>query len=130
MRRECKCRFTLTEDTDRAIYQKIRDQIVRLIAASELVEGDPLPSVRQMAEEIGVNMHTVNKAYALLAEEGFVTVTRCRGAVISLSDDRERAMEALRKKLEVTMAEAVCRNITREEVCALVEELYGAYQIS
>ena len=128
MRRECNCCFTLNEDSDRAIYLQLRDEIVRLIAASELAEGDPLPSVRQMAELIGVNMHTVNKAYALLAEEGFVTVTRCKGAVISLTDDRERAKEALREKLEVAMAEAVCRNISIEEVCTIVEEIYGQYR--
>ena len=128
MKRTCDYRFTIDPEAGRAIYLQLRDPIVCGIASCEIREGDCLPSVRQLAEQIGVNMHTVNKAYSLLAEEGFVSVERCRGAVIVIDADRERAVETLRRNLRVTLAEAVCRNISKEEVCLLVEEFYREVQ--
>ena len=60
--------------SEEAIYMQLRNQIILGIATSVLREGDSLPSVRQLAGEIGINMHTVNKAYAVLREEGFLTI--------------------------------------------------------
>ena len=62
--------------SDEAIYMQLRNQIILGIATSLLREGDPLPSVRQLAEDVGINMHTVNKAYSVLRQEGFVTIGR------------------------------------------------------
>ena len=70
--------------SDEAIYMQLRNQIIMGIATSTLREGDTLPSVRQLADDIGINMHTVNKAYAVLRQEGFVTIDRRKGAVVSL----------------------------------------------
>ena len=57
-------------NSDQAIYMQLRDQIIMGIASSRFQEGDMLPSVRQLADTIGVNMHTVNKAYTVLKQEG------------------------------------------------------------
>ena len=57
-------------NSDEAFYVQLCNQIIIGIAKSKLQEGDALPSVRQLADEIGINMHTVNKAYALLRQEG------------------------------------------------------------
>lgn len=65
--------------SDEALYIQLRNQIILGIATSTLHEGDVLPSVRQLAEDIGINMHTVNKAYSVLRQEGFVTIDRRRG---------------------------------------------------
>ncbi len=124
MKRTCECCFRVDPDSDKAIYLQLRDHVISSIACGKLREGECLPSVRQLADQLSVNMHTVNKAYALLAEEGFVSVERCKGAVIVIDADRERAVASLKEKLRVTLAEAVCRNITKEEVCLLVEEYY------
>ena len=51
---------------------------------------------------------------------------RCKGVVVVVDADRERAVESLREKLRVTLAEAVCRNISKEEVCLLIEEFYDS----
>ena len=56
-------------NSDEAIYVQLMNQIILGIATSRLQEGDPLPSVRQLADTIGINMHTVNKAYSLLRQE-------------------------------------------------------------
>ena len=63
-------------NSDEALYIQLRNQIVIGIATSQLCAGDSLPSVRQLADSIGINMHTVNKAYSVLRQEGFVKLDR------------------------------------------------------
>ena len=115
-------------DSDEAIYIQLRNQIILGIATSRLQEGDSLPSVRQLAEEIGINMHTVNKAYSLLRQEELLTLDRRRGAVIQIDVDKLFAVEELRQDLQVILAEAVCKNISREEVHQMVDEIYERYE--
>ena len=91
-------------NSEEAIYMQLRNQIILGIATSRLQDGDTLPSVRQMAECIGINMHTVNKAYSLLRQEGFVSIDRRKGAVICLDVDKLRAMEELKQNLRVALA--------------------------
>ncbi|MFF9644373.1 GntR family transcriptional regulator [Kitasatospora aureofaciens] len=64
------------------IYQQIRDQVVAAIAVGDLVEGSALPSTRQLAGDLGINFHTVNKAYDLLRQEGLLRLNRKSGAVV------------------------------------------------
>ena len=111
-------------NSDEALYLQIRNQIIMGIATSRFHEGEALPSVRQLAETIGINMHTVNKAYTVLKQEGYVKVDRRRGAVISLDIDRIRAAEELKQELRVVLAKCSCKSITKEEVHELVEEIY------
>lgn len=66
--------------SDEALYIQLRNQIILGIATSRIQEGDELPSVRQLAEDVGINMHTVNKAYAVLRQEGFLTIDRRKGS--------------------------------------------------
>ncbi len=114
--------------SDEAIYMQLRNQIILGIATSMLREGDPLPSVRQLAEDIGINMHTVNKAYSVLRQEGFVTIDRRRGAVVSLDVDKQKALDEMKQSLNVVLAKASCRNITRQEVHSLVDEIFAEYE--
>ena len=93
-----------------------------------LQEGDPLPSVRQLADTIGINMHTVNKAYSLLRQEGFVSIDRRKGAVICWMWDKLRAMEELKQNLRVALARGCCNNVTREEVHSLIDEILDEYE--
>lgn len=113
--------------SDEALYIQLRNRIILGIATSELKEGDALPSVRQLAESIGINMHTVNKAYTVLKQEGFVKVDRRRGAVIAINEDRLRDIEEMRQEMQVILAKASCKNISRQEVHALIDEIYENY---
>ena len=63
---------TIDFNSDEAIYLQLCNQIILGIAMEEFREGHPLPSVRQLADNIGINKHTVNKAYTVLKQEGFV----------------------------------------------------------
>ena len=111
-------------NSEEALYMQLRNQIILGIASSQFEEGEALPSVRQLADRIGINMHTVNKAYSVLKQDGFIKVDRRRGAVIALSVDKIRAMEEMQSELQVTLAKAKCKGITKEEIHALVEDLY------
>ena len=98
-------------NSDEALYLQLRNQIIMGIAADRFREGDSLPSVRQLADTIGINMHTVNKAYTVLKQEGYVKVDRRRGAVIAIDIDRMRTLEELKKELQVILAKSTCKNI-------------------
>ena len=109
--------------SDEALYIQLRNQIILGIATSTLREGDVLPSVRQLAEDIGINMHTVNKAYSVLRQEGFVTIDRRRGAIVSLDVDKLQALDEMQKNLRVLLAKGRCKNITRQEIHDMVDEI-------
>ncbi len=114
-------------NSDEALYLQLRNQIIMGIATMELKEGDSLPSVRQLAEHIGINMHTVNKAYTVLKQEGFVKVDRRRGAVIAIDLDRLKAIQELKQDLLVALAKSSCKGISRQEVHELIDEIYSEY---
>ena len=114
-------------NSEEAIYTQLCNQIIVGIATAELCEGDTLPSERQLAEEIGINMHTVNKAYAVLREEGIIHLDRRRGAVIAIDMDKLRAMDEMKRQLRVVLSKGRCKNITKEDVYALVDEIYQEY---
>ena len=114
-------------NSDEALYLQICNRVILGIASYEIQEGDSLPSVRQLADSIGINMHTVNKAYAMLRQEGFVKIDRRKGAVIALDADKLQTIQELRRDLRVILAKARCRSVTKEEMIALVEEMYDDY---
>lgn len=113
--------------SDEAIYMQLRNQIIIGIATSAIREGDPLPSVRQLAGDIGINMHTVNKAYSVLRQEGFVTIDRRRGAIVALDANKLQAVVELRQSLRVVLAKGICKNISRAEVHEIIDEIYDEY---
>ena len=93
--------------SDEPIYQQIRSGIVLAVATGELAPGDALPSVRSLASDLGVNMHTVNKAYAVLRDEGYVAM---RGrSVAFIADTAGRASPLQAQAFELRMAESLYR---------------------
>lgn len=114
-------------NSDEAIYVQLRNQIIYGIATSAIHEGETLPSVRQLADTIGINMHTVNKAYAVLKQEGFVKLDRRHGAVVCLDVNKIEAVEELRNDLAVVLAKAICKNISCSEVHEVIDELFAEY---
>lgn len=114
-------------NSDEALYLQLRNQIIMGIATAQFREGESLPSVRQLADTIGINMHTVNKAYTVLKQEGYVKVDRRRGAVIAVDVDRMHTLSELKRELRVILAKSSCKNISREEIHALIDEIYEGY---
>lgn len=114
-------------NSEEALYIQLINQIIIGIATDQIREGDTLPSVRQLADNIGINMHTVNKAYSVLKQEGLLRVDRRRGAVIALDTDKMRTISEMRRDLSVILARGVCKNVSREEVHDLVDSIYDAF---
>ena len=112
-------------NSSEAIYVQLQNQIIMGIATDMIREGDTLPSVRQLADTVGINMHTVNKAYSILRQEGFIQLDRRRGAVVAID---AQAMLKLREKLAILLAKGCCKNIGREDVHALVDEIFDEYR--
>ena len=115
-------------NSSEAIYVQLQNQIIMGIATDMIREGDTLPSVRQLADTVGINMHTVNKAYSILRQEGFIQLDRRRGAVVAIDADKAQAMLKLREKLAILLAKGCCKNIGREDVHALVDEIFDEYR--
>lgn len=115
-------------NSDEAIYVQLCNQIIMGIATDQLKVGETLPSVRQLADTIGINMHTVNKAYSVLRQEGFLSIDRRKGAVISIDVDKIRALEEMKENLLPVLAKGCCKNITREDVHALIDEIFEEYK--
>jgi GntR family transcriptional regulator len=105
---------------DIPIYQQIRNQIVFAVAKGNLKPGDALPTVRQLAQDIGVNPMTVNKAYALLKDEGIISIDRRHGARIS--DGGKNGKNGMvfnqdfDRRLELLLAEARMKGASKQEI--------------
>jgi GntR family transcriptional regulator len=112
------------------IYLQLCRQIVEGIAKQELLPGDTLPSVRSLAADIGINLHTVNKAYQQLKQDGFLQIHRQKGVVVN-PDGIPRANKAykasLQKELRPFIAESICRDLTKEEFYIICEEIYADF---
>ncbi|OMG00853.1 GntR family transcriptional regulator [Paenibacillus sp. FSL R7-0337] len=110
------------------IYTQLVDQIVEGIASGELKPGDSLPSIRSLAEDLGINLHTVNKAYNLLKQEGLLQVNRKTGVIVQpggMPGVTEVFAEKLRRQLRSLAAAAAVRGMA-EEVFA--QESRSVYQ--
>lgn len=119
--------FFVDFNSEEALYIQLRNQVIMAIATETVREGDVLPSVRQLADNIGINMHTVNKAYTVLRQEGFIKLDRRRGAIIAPDIDKLRALTEMENEMKVLLAKGICKNISKEEVHELVDKIYHEY---
>lgn len=113
--------------SDIPIYMQIRMQIVEGIATGALKPGESLPSVRQFASDLGINLHTVNKAYNFLKQDGFIIVHRQKG--VTVNPDKgpkvtEEYMSQLKSDLKSIIAEAFCRGMPVEKFNDLCNEIF------
>ncbi len=115
-------------NSEEAIYIQLRNQIIYGIATSQLQEGENLPSVRELAEHIGINMHTVNKAYTILKQEGYLKLDRRKGAVVAVDYNKLQAIENMRDELRVVLARAFCKNISCEEAHEIVNDIFNEFE--
>ncbi len=115
-------------NSNEAIYMQLRNQIVIGIAQDRIKDGESLPSVRQLADELGVNMHTVNKAYALLRNDGYLKLDRRRGAVVCVSlESKPKHIETMNVEMRMMVAEAICKDISLAEMHQIIEKMYKEF---
>ncbi len=108
------------------IYEQLRDQIVYGIANARLVPGEPLPSVRRLAADLGINFHTVSKAYALLCDDGYIAIDRRKGAIVLQAEGGQNFVPKLTAQLEFCAAQAVCHQMTLDEFLHHCRACYAA----
>ena len=117
--------ISINETSEVPIYQQIRNQIVLGISNGRLKPGEQLPTVRALAGEIGINSMTVNKAYALLKQEGYIYTDRRNGAHVrkEISEAKELS-EKSQELLQQIISEAKICGMTQEEFLKICENMY------
>ncbi|HCR2113711.1 TPA: GntR family transcriptional regulator [Clostridioides difficile] len=123
--------LNLDFNSDKSIYVQIKEEITKAIASGELKINESLPSVRSMAENIGVDLHTVNKSYNELKEEGFLNIDRRKGAIVAQLpmkiDNTTRQKNKL--DLELLVAKSYLSGISKEEFLSLSSSLFDKYEV-
>lgn len=113
------------------IYVQLRNQIVMGIGRGELKLGESLPAVRQLAQDIGVNTMTVNKAYQILKTEGYIKIDRRHGAIVSDNIDMDIVFrEKLENELELLLAEAAINGMDKNDFLSMCNEIYSKMKVS
>lgn len=112
------------------IYEQLNNCIIRGIAKEELKEGEPLPSVRQMASDIGINMHTVNKSYNMLKADGYISIDRRKGAIVGGKkvEPKKEFLELILEKQENIIAAAICNGIGKSQFIEICKKIYDEYE--
>lgn len=88
------------------LYEQLKDQIISGILNNQIIEGEQLPSVRQLSGDLEINMHTVSKVYKILENEGFIRINKKKGAFINvdknklkLTYEKEQLLKEIKLKL-------------------------------
>lgn len=113
-------------ESDLHIYEQLRRQIIKGIALGKLKRGEQLPSVRQMAEDVGINLHTVNKAYNILKNEGFLYIDRRKGAMVndSIPEATEEYLNHLKEELQYLISDSYCKHVDKEQFLSICKSIY------
>ncbi len=119
--------ITIDMTSNIPIYEQLKQNIIKGIATNELKVGEELPSVRQLAADLSINMHTIAKAYAQLKDGGFISVHRSKGAVVNTPEvyaaDKHYSRR-LAAKLKELSSEAMCRGVTADEWLEVCKDAY------
>lgn len=112
--------------SDQPIYEQIRRGIIKSLSQNDLDFGETLPSVRQLASDIGVNLHTVNKAYKMLEEDGIIVMDRRFGSKIvdKTPDISESQKRKVKEELDFIIALAKVKNIDKSDLDRLIENIW------
>jgi GntR family transcriptional regulator len=114
--------LTIDANDKRPLYKQVVDGIKGLIACGALREGMTLPSVRQVAGDLGVNLNTIAFAYRELQEEGFLTVRHGAGSVVASLRSREVQEDELRKSLRTALTQLVLAGFDDRKIIGMVRQ--------
>ncbi len=112
--------------SEKPIYEQIRRGIIKSLSQNDLQYGETLPSVRQLASDIGVNLHTVNKAYKMLEEDGIIVMDRRFGSKIvdETKDISEIQKRKVKEELDFIIALAKVKNIEKSDLDRLIGDIW------
>ncbi|MBR2832732.1 MAG: GntR family transcriptional regulator [Oscillospiraceae bacterium] len=115
--------LTFDFTSDIPLYMQLRNQIVIGIAEGKLQQGEKLPTIRALAEESGINMMTVSRAYQLLKQEGYIITDRRKGAVVAFRG-KSAVPPDTEETLRLCLSELRLSGMSKEDAIALCERLY------
>lgn len=114
------------------IYTQLTQQIIEGIANNDIKPGDSLPSVRALAADLGVNMHTVNKGYHELEKKGLITIIPKIGAVVNITREKgsinAEQLNYMEKMLRPVVAEGVVNGLEFSDFEKLIKKLMKELQ--
>ncbi len=112
--------------SEKPIYEQIRRGIIKSLSQNDLQYGETLPSVRQLASDMGVNLHTVNKAYKILEEDGIIVMDRRFGSKIvdKTKDISEIQKKKIKEELDFIIALAKVKNIEKSDLDRLIGDIW------
>jgi GntR family transcriptional regulator len=123
--------FSISEDNPEPIYQQIVQQVRQQVAGGALKEGEELPSVRELAESLGVNMHTVRSAYLKLRDQGIINLHLGRRAKIAAMSQRPESLPSAfdwRKGIREAVTDALLSGASEQEIRLAVEKQLGSLE--
>jgi len=116
----------LDSESNVPLYMQLRTQIIESIVRGELVKGDTLPSVRGLASDLGINMHTVNKSYHELESKGIIEIVPKKGAVIIADSEKyasNEQYEMIVEELRPIVAEGLVYGLNEEDFHQLISKI-------
>ena len=123
--------LNLDFNSEKPIYIQIREEIIKSIAKGDLEVNESLPSVRALADEIGINLHTVSKAYNLLKDEGYINIDRRKGAIVNNLPIKkeENNFNNIKEQIELLVEESYLKGIEKDEFIDLCENYFKNYGV-
>jgi len=120
----------LDPQSDFPIYSQLIHQLMEGILKGELKEGDMLPSVRSLAADLGINMHTVNKSYHELEKRGVIQIIPKSGAIVRIqhADHDSEHYARLAREMKPILLEAMTLGMGKAEINSLVEMLINRFK--
>ncbi len=121
--------ISLNLNSDIPIYTQLRNQIVEAIARGEVAMGEPLPTVRQLAEDLGINPMTVNKAYGELKHQGYLESNLKKGTIVkSKITSNPDFLKQIKPELQLLIAEALLQGISKEVFIGAIQQIYSQFE--
>jgi GntR family transcriptional regulator len=112
--------LTINTNDPRPIYQQVADGVKELIARGKLPQGAPLPPVRQLAADLGVNLNTIAIAYRELQKDGLIVIKHGSGSVVASSTTTERSPDELRRPLRTALTGLVLAGLSSTKILSMV----------
>ena len=110
-------------DSDIPIYTQLANRLIEGVANQSLHPGDSLPSVRSLAADLGINMHTVNKAYRELDNKGIIRIIPKSGAVVNTLTVNDISRLRVETLMRPVIAEAMAVGLSKTEIAKMTTEL-------
>jgi GntR family transcriptional regulator len=123
-------RFQLNLKSGKPVYLQLADQVKAAVAAGSVRDGDPLPSIRPLAEELRVNRNTVAKAYAELERQGAIETVAGKGCFIRTTQSpfrKDARLKLLASEIDQAVVQAHHLQVDKDDFLRLAEARFDAF---